>query len=402
MSNILTSNALIKSIKRRAFLPESQNTFSPEDFLEMATEEINIGLMEKIIDVRGDYLVYYIDVPLQTGVYSYPIPSRAHGNKLRDVAIVDSNKQTVFELSQIELDEISDYSDSFSYAYNNFSVFYLENDSVVFPKQAPTATGNYVRMHFYMRPNSLVAETRAGTINSVTESTEVDNITPRSGAISNISVANPTVITSNNHNLSNGDKVSITGSNSTPSIDGIHTISVIDNNTFSINVNVTVLGSIGSWTKIVDVYVLNFSKIPEHFVTSFKYDIVQAESPNKIQTYDLVSNVINGTVHTISFPKSQFSSYKPLNGDYVTKATETIVPNMPLELHPIIAQRVAVACLEAMGDEQNKQSAERKLKSMEDAAMSIISNRVEGAPKKIKQRFGTIRDSLIKKIYRRW
>lgn len=401
MSNILTSNALIRSIKRRAFLPESQNTFSPADFLEMATEEINIGLMEKIIDARGDYLVYYIDVPLQNNVFAYPIPARAHGNKLRDAAIVDSNKTLVYELSQIELDEASDYSDAFSYAYNNFNVFYLENNNLVFPKQAVSA-GQYLRMHFYMRPNSLVEETRAGVIRAFSASIEVDNINPKAGSILSNSIANPTVISSNSHGLNSGDKIIITGSNSTPLIDGSHVVTVIDNNSFSIEVNVTVAGSAGSWTKVVDTCILEFTKIPEHFTTGLLYDIVQSDTPNKIEKYDLQANVVNQTTNTVSFLKSSLGSYVPKAGDYVTKATETIVPNMPLELHPIIAQRVAVACLEAMGDEANKQSAERKLKSMEDSALSIISNRVEGAPKKIKQRFGTIRESIIKKIYRRW
>ena len=66
-------------------------------------------------------------------------------------------------------------------------------------------------------------------------------------------------------------------------------------------------------------------------------------------------------------------------GSYITEAEETIVPNMPTELHPILAQRVAVSCLEAMGDEQNKQSAERKLAKMEQDAGTFLDNRVEGA-----------------------
>lgn len=398
MSNILTSSQLIKSIKRRAFLPESQETYSQVDFLEMATEEINLGLMEKIINARGDYLVYSIDVPLVDNVFSYPIPTRAHGNKLRDASIVDSSKNFVYELSQIELDELSDFTNTFNY---NNNVFYLQNNNLVFPKQSIPA-GYYVRMFFYMRPNSLVVETRAATINSVTDSVEIDNTVVRSGSVISNSIANPTVINSPSHNLPSGSKIIITGSNSTPSIDGTYTVTVLDNNNFTVPVDVTIAGSAGSWNKVIDTLVLNFLSIPDHFVQSFKYDIVQAESPNKIQVYDLIANSLNKTSNTISFNKDYFIGNYPLVGDYVTKATETIVPNMPLELHPIIAQRVAVAYLEASGDEPGKQSAERKLKSMEESAMSIITNRVEGAPKKIRQRFGTLKESVLKKFYKRW
>jgi hypothetical protein len=69
-----------------------------------------------------------------------------------------------------------------------------------------------------------------------------------------ISAANPTVVTSAataggstvNHNVETGDKVFIRGSNSTPSVDGLHTITKISANTFSIPVNVTNAGNTGT------------------------------------------------------------------------------------------------------------------------------------------------------------
>jgi len=67
--------------------------------------------------------------------------------------------------------------------------------------------------------------------------------------ITSISVANPTVITTNiPHGLSNGDIITINGSNSTPIIDGQQTVTVTGVNTFTIPVNVTVAGTTGSFT----------------------------------------------------------------------------------------------------------------------------------------------------------
>ena len=71
-----------------------------------------------------------------------------------------------------------------------------------------------------------------------------------------ISAANPTIITSAassggstvNHNIETGDRVFISGSNSTPSIDGIHSITKVSANTFSIPVNVTNAGTLGGIT----------------------------------------------------------------------------------------------------------------------------------------------------------
>jgi hypothetical protein len=57
--------------------------------------------------------------------------------------------------------------------------------------------------------------------------------------------ANPSVVTVLNHGLVNGDLVYIIGSNSDLSIDGAYSVTVIDGDSFSVPVNVTVAGSTG-------------------------------------------------------------------------------------------------------------------------------------------------------------
>ena len=58
-------------------------------------------------------------------------------------------------------------------------------------------------------------------------------------------VANPTVITTERHHLDTGDSVTISGSNSTPVINGTHTVTRINDTTFSVAVNVTSAGTAG-------------------------------------------------------------------------------------------------------------------------------------------------------------
>jgi hypothetical protein len=65
--------------------------------------------------------------------------------------------------------------------------------------------------------------------------------------ITSISIANPTVITSALHGLVSGDKIIISGSDSTPSVDGLQVATVINANTFSVPVNVTVAGTVGGF-----------------------------------------------------------------------------------------------------------------------------------------------------------
>lgn len=65
-------------------------------------------------------------------------------------------------------------------------------------------------------------------------------------AITAISVANPTIVTAPAHGLTSGASVAIAGSNSTPSLNGPQTVTVVDANNFSVPVNVTIAGTTGS------------------------------------------------------------------------------------------------------------------------------------------------------------
>lgn len=397
MSSILDSDKLIKSIKRRAMIPSSQETFVDSDFLEMASEEVNIGLMSYIISAKEEYLIYYLDVELQSGKRRYDIPSRAHGNKLRQASIIDSSTN-VYDLMQVNLDELAEYENVYSTGTRR--LFYIQNNQIVL-------TGDWfnskdtLRMHFYMRPSKLIENDRYAVIQSVLDTEEVDTVNPLAGSISAISVAADAVITSNAHGLSSGDKVLITGSDSTPSIDGSYIVSVISANSFSIDFTTTISGSTGSWSKVIAVKQITLNKFPENFSLDSLYDIVASKSPNKITEYDIEANGINSLTKTVSLIDADFYTDESFVGAYLSLAEETFVPNIPTELHPILAQRVAVACLEALGDEAGKQSAERKLAQMEKEGLALINDRVEGASKKVRNRYSPLRESLYTNKRRR-
>jgi hypothetical protein len=397
MSSILKSAALIRSIKTRGFIPESQRTFEAQDFLDIATEKINISLMKEIITARGDYLVYFEDTPLEEGVTNYAIPDRAHGDKLRDACIVDSEGKTKRELTQISLENLTDYQTDYV-TYTTYDPFYLQNNEVVLIN-TNFRSGDSLRMYFYMRPNKLVIENRAMTASSITQSVEIDTISPKSGTISAISLSG--VITSANHGLADGNQIVITGADSDPAVDGTYKITYIDSNSFSIPTTVTVPGTTGTWNLAAQVVYIPSLNFPKHFTSELLFDIVNCKSPNNIKLYNISANSLNNTTKSISFRVADVGT-KIIVGDYITSAEETIVPNVPTEYHPVIAQMVAVHCMESMADEQQKKSALATLEQMKDDVLSIVQNRVEGAPKKIKNRSSTL-DSATRRnrFYRR-
>jgi hypothetical protein len=395
MSSILKASDLIRSIKRRAMIPSSQETFTDEDFLEMATEEVNLGLVPLIQRMHEEHLVYYVEVEIVPSVKRYAIPARAHGNKLRDVALVDEN-DNIFEMHRYSLSEISDFTNTTTYI--NARGFYLENNDVILAN-FDTNIGQKLRFYFYMRPNVLVSEQDGASITGISSLVEQDNITPKSGSISDIQSGVITVFESTAHGLVSGNKILLSG---TPETNGTYAISVIDSDHFSIQSSSTIDGNAGSWILMADVIQFNLSQTPTKFLNNALFDFVQNISPNKIIAYDIPVNSIDQSLNIISFKKEDVEHIP--QGSHVTIAEETIVPNIPTELHPILAQRVAVACLEAMGDEQNKQSAERKLANMEKDANTFLDNRVDGASQKIKSRHSPLVNTLntLGRRNRRW
>jgi hypothetical protein len=82
---------------------------------------------------------------------------------------------------------------------------------------------------------------------SIATNTFTAQINDYTGSITTNTGATSTVITSTAHNLISGRSVLITGSNSSPIIDGEHIVTVIDANHFSIPVSVKIPGTTGAW-----------------------------------------------------------------------------------------------------------------------------------------------------------
>lgn len=108
---------------------------------------------------------------------------------------------------------------------------------------------------------------------------------------------------------------------------------------------------------------------------------------------------VNTTDLTITFTNdlSTYGSNGINVGDYICLAGESPIPQIPVELHTLLAQRTAVKILESLGDEKNLAAAANKLKEMEKNIMGMISQRVEGNAKKIVNNY-----SVLNKPFRRY
>lgn len=131
--------------------------------------------------------------------------------------------------------------------------------------------------------------------------------------------------------------------------------------------------------------VITMSNYPSHFSDLTTMDFVAHKSPNIILDFDLQPTATDLTLKTITFDPDDLPS-KLQVGDYLMKAEESIVPQMPSEMIVLLMQRVAIKCLEALGDTEAMNSAKSDLQQMEYNVNSLIDNRVEGAPIKVNNR----------------
>lgn len=142
--------------------------------------------------------------------------------------------------------------------------------------------------------------------------------------------------------------------------------------------------------------IITLNSFPEAFTNLPEIDFISKRSPCRIIDYDIAIVAVNKTAKTIELSPSDIPERLTV-GDYVCKAEETFVPQIPVELHPLLAQRVACHCLEALGDTEGLASALRKLKEIEENSMYIIDDRVEGAPQKVASRHGPLREATGKR-----
>ena len=310
MSRILTGNKLIESVRNRAMIPNDTSVYTDQNILDIANEEIDVQLLDKLLTLHEEHLTVHIDLPRNAeGVYD--IPYRSVGNKLRDVVMISGGQQ--YEMSQISIGTLPDYSYDNSTYNEGMDKFYIESNQVKFLQ--PSRSYDIVRIYFYIRPSVLTkTEQSAKVTNIITEDTQTT---------------------------------------------------------------------------------LTFTSLPSKFATLSEIDIVGYRSPNKIKGWDIPVVEVNTALKYIIVNNEDIQDILGdiAVGDYVCQAEESPVPNLPTEMHPLLAQLTAVHILEALGDSEGLANAQRRLESMSKSVMELVDDRVELAPKKIRPRNGTLNEA---------
>lgn len=300
-----TSTDIINSVKRKISFPISQNTFTENDILAFANEEMFISQVPSVLQFHQEYFVTYKSIPLRSNVSRYAIPDRATGMKLRDLFYQDNNGN-LYEMTRVNEDDRAYFQANTGSNQAAYSYFVQGNDVILTPGVASAPTGSMVFV-FFLRPNQLVKNNRAAIISGFSQSVKINNslilpldtfnigqdtltaVSTLGGTISAIIPYSTvqTQITSVNHQLSNNQIVVIAGSDSNPNVDGMYFAQVLDTDNFLINKQISVSGTTGTFTS------------PNQFLIGVSDVITASNMSSTISALTpLIPNILGSTVST--------------------------------------------------------------------------------------------------------
>jgi len=485
-----TSRSFIDAVKRKIMFPINQATFTDDDILSFANEEMMISQVPAVMQFHEEYFVTYSLVPLEYNKSRYPIPKRAIGMKLRDLNYVDS-QYNMYEMSRIDAADAAFFQQTNTSSSPYANRFYMQGNDVVMSPGVTVNPSGSLRFSYYLRPNQLVVDEKSATISGFENKITVDNdfvddqdtfsfggitytaVTSAGSTISSISAESVTTITTTTaHKLTTGQTVVITGSNSLPSIDGTYTVTVINSTSFTIPKKVGTAGSAGSitcknhflkgassvltatnlaasmtsvgnvlsasnGTPATAVVTVSFSDVTAEFSTTqdlaFGFDntvfgvqfeslpttytdpltnitenlftvgslvdFLQTDPGHRTYTFDAEIKSISG--NTAYFSRSDLEVYtdvlgnksiiKAGIGDYICRANECIIPQIPPELHTGLAERTAARILSALGDKDGLAVQNAKISDIERREGNLIDDRTEGATKKVLNKHSHLR-----------
>lgn len=166
-SNCLVDN-LAAAVNLKCLNPISQNTFGLADIVALMDNELSMGVVPLLKKTQQDYFVYNVDVPIVSGKSAYTMPTRAVGNALRDVVLVDSAGNEV-ALNNLMREYIKvQFPFNFVPSIWSFGQYITANEINLYNTLIQTYTAYTLRFITERRPSGLTLSTNCGKIGVIT------------------------------------------------------------------------------------------------------------------------------------------------------------------------------------------------------------------------------------------
>jgi hypothetical protein len=256
---------------------------------------------------------------------------------------------------------------------------------------------------FYIRPNQLVANSRAAIVSAFASKVVVNNATlvvgntvfikgqtftavASSPGTNEFEIGVSSVATATNLVSALNTNGIVSASNGSPSTATV--VAILDNCECEFTTNNTSAFVVSTAKSVV------FESIPSHILNGSVIDFLETKAGHKIKAFDISipSNAISGNI--IDFVSTDVPSTL-IVGDYICEAYECIIPYLPNDLHTGLAERASARVLSAIGDKEGLQDVNAKIAEIEQRQGTLLDNRVEGAPQKVLARHSLLRYGRI-------
>ena len=163
-------DALAAKVNLKCLNPISQNTYGLSDIVSMMDDDLSLVVVPLLKKVQQDYLVYNVDMTITAGTTSYTIPTRAVGNALRDVVLVDSagNEVALNNLMREYIKVKTPFN--FVPSIFSFGMYMTANEVNLYNTLIQTYTAYKLRFITERRPNGLTLSTNCGQITGISGS----------------------------------------------------------------------------------------------------------------------------------------------------------------------------------------------------------------------------------------
>ena len=383
----LTSLDLVETIKLNSSFPLAQVTYSNEDLLKFANHELFLAQVPSVLQYHEDYFSYRESVPLKIGKSRYDIPYRAIGQKVYDVYYNDPNAGGFLrKLSRI------DSADKAFFQFNNNGYitpahYYFEANQVCLTTEVGEGIVGDLIFVYYLRPNNLVLDERAATCIGFTKEVTLASLITGD----TLSIDGYQYIAGTNFTIGVSDSVTASNLSNAINLQGDHSATVNSN---IVTVHYDLLSNVfttSSSTISIDILQgIEFDNVPTNIANNSLIDFLKKKGGHRTYTFDvkLGKNVISANIikFKIKDIPDEFEQ-----GDYICSQFECIIPQIPSDLHSLLAERTVARILEAQGDIQGLQVANSKIGDMEARQATMMQNRAEGSPRKVFNRNSLLR-----------
>jgi hypothetical protein len=166
------ANCLVDTLAANANLrclnPISQNTFQLADIVTLMDRELSLSVVPVLKSVQQEYFVYNVDVPIVQGQSAYTFPTRAIGNAVRDVVLVDANGNEV-ALNNLMREYIKvQFPFTFVPAIWAFGMYVSANEVNLYNTLIQSYASYTLRFITERRPGGLTLSTNCGQITAIT------------------------------------------------------------------------------------------------------------------------------------------------------------------------------------------------------------------------------------------